>query len=241
MMINYNQNFPGDSHGLGFELDQRWYMGGLDSPRTAGHTGYTGTSIVIDPESRSFAILLTNRVHPTRNWGSTNPSRRAVGDALAHAMAVRSPDSGMSWYSGIGDAGTATLTTPTLTPRSGAVSLSYDTFVDTEAGYDLVGLQSSTDGANWQPVPVQVTGTGAPSGAVSQLSGGTRSWWHVTATLPASSGPVQLRWVYTTDPENTGRGVNIAGLRVSDGQGLLFDGDRHPAEFTASGWQLTNR
>ena len=52
MITNQNQLFPDDSHGLGFELDQRWYMGGLSSPTTAGHTGFTGTSIVIDNMSR---------------------------------------------------------------------------------------------------------------------------------------------------------------------------------------------
>jgi CubicO group peptidase (beta-lactamase class C family) len=32
--------------------------------RSFGHTGFTGTSIWIDPEHELFAILLTNRVHP---------------------------------------------------------------------------------------------------------------------------------------------------------------------------------
>ena len=88
MITNYNQAFPGDAHGLGFELDQRWYMDGLSGPRTAGHTGYTGTSIVIDFDSRSFAILLTNRVHPSRNWGSNNPARRVAAQGLALALGV---------------------------------------------------------------------------------------------------------------------------------------------------------
>src|SRR5690606_26306876 len=43
MLTNRNQEFPDDSHGLGFELDQSWYMGELSSPNTAGHTGFTGT------------------------------------------------------------------------------------------------------------------------------------------------------------------------------------------------------
>ena len=73
LITNYNQDFPGDAHGLGFELDQRWYMDALSGPRTAGHTGYTGTSIVIDFASRSFAILLTNRVHPSATGGATTP------------------------------------------------------------------------------------------------------------------------------------------------------------------------
>jgi len=34
-------------------------------PRTFGHTGFTGTSIWIDPDSRFWAVLLSNRVHPT--------------------------------------------------------------------------------------------------------------------------------------------------------------------------------
>ncbi len=34
-------------------------------PRSYGHTGYTGTSVWIDPDTNNFGILLTNRVHPT--------------------------------------------------------------------------------------------------------------------------------------------------------------------------------
>ena len=60
LITNVNQTFPGDDHGLGFELNQRWYAEGLSHPREAGHTGYTGTSLVIDFAARSFAILLTN-------------------------------------------------------------------------------------------------------------------------------------------------------------------------------------
>jgi CubicO group peptidase (beta-lactamase class C family) len=39
------------------------------SLRSYGHTGYTGTSVWVDPEHRIFVALLTNRVHPT----SENP------------------------------------------------------------------------------------------------------------------------------------------------------------------------
>jgi CubicO group peptidase (beta-lactamase class C family) len=35
-------------------------------PRSFGHTGFTGTSIWVDPDARVFAVLLTNRVYPTR-------------------------------------------------------------------------------------------------------------------------------------------------------------------------------
>ena len=237
MLTDYNQNFPGDSHGLGFELDQRWYMGRLDSARTAGHTGFTGTTIVIDPVSRSIALQFSNRVHPTRNWGSTNPARRAVADGLANSMAVRAPNGGPSWYAGIGNATTATLTTPTLTTRGGPVTVTYDTFVDTEPSFDLVTLQSSTDGTTWTNVPVTATGPGAPQGQADALSGGTRQWWRVSAQLPATTGPLQLRWHYATDTAYTGRGVNVSGVRVADQRGTLFRGD----ELTGVNWVLTNR
>src|SRR5699024_3509970 len=91
MITNENEEFPGDAHGLGFELNQRWYMSGLTSIRTAGHTGFTGTSLVIDFNSASFVILLTNRVHPSREWGSINPARRSAADGMADAMSIE-PD-----------------------------------------------------------------------------------------------------------------------------------------------------
>ena len=106
---NENVAFPGNSHGLGFELDQRWYMDALLGPETAGHTGFTGTSIVIDRACKSFVILLTNRVHPSRNWGSNNPARRAVARDLALRPPGAAAGGPTAWFSGMGDARTATL------------------------------------------------------------------------------------------------------------------------------------
>jgi CubicO group peptidase (beta-lactamase class C family) len=99
MITDYNQAFPGHSHGLGFELDQRIFMNGLSGPRTAGHTGYTGTSLVIDFDSRSFVVLLTNRVHPSRNWGSNQVTRRAVALGFALSLAVLPRQGRDAWFS----------------------------------------------------------------------------------------------------------------------------------------------
>lgn len=41
--------------------------GNLFSPKSYGHTGYTGTSFWVDPQKNLFVIFLTNRVYPTRN------------------------------------------------------------------------------------------------------------------------------------------------------------------------------
>jgi CubicO group peptidase (beta-lactamase class C family) len=52
--------------GLGFSLDQPWFMGDLAGRGAAGHTGFTGTSLVLDPATDTFLVLLTNAVHPRR-------------------------------------------------------------------------------------------------------------------------------------------------------------------------------
>ncbi len=119
MITNENTEFGSNAHGLGFELDQRWYMGGLSSLRTAGHTGYTGTSLVIDFASRSFVILLTNRVHPSRSWGSVNPARVAAAQGLAESLAVRPREGRTAWFSGTANARTATLTVVRFRLRHG--------------------------------------------------------------------------------------------------------------------------
>ena len=93
MLADHNPAFPGSGHGLGFELCRPGYMGALTAPGTAGHTGFTGTSLVIDPAAGSFVILLTNRVHPSRDRGSINPVRQAVASALARAAGTNpAPD-----------------------------------------------------------------------------------------------------------------------------------------------------
>lgn len=52
------------------------------SPRSFGHTGYTGTSIWIDPEKQLYVILLSNRVNPTSANQKIFPLRRSVADAV---------------------------------------------------------------------------------------------------------------------------------------------------------------
>ena len=52
------------------------------TPSSYGHTGYTGTSMWIDPERDVFVILLTNRVNPTRENNKHLALRRAVADIV---------------------------------------------------------------------------------------------------------------------------------------------------------------
>jgi CubicO group peptidase (beta-lactamase class C family) len=95
MTVNVNGTLPAlddvhpgrsSSHGLGLEVDQPWFMGRLTSPRTSGHTGFTGTELVVEPRRRLVLVLLTNRAHPNWSWANPDPTRVAVANALADAI-----------------------------------------------------------------------------------------------------------------------------------------------------------
>ena len=61
--------------------------GDLAGPNSYGHTGFTGTSLWVDPDAGRYVVLLTNRVHPTRAERGFTPLRRAVHDAAFAASA----------------------------------------------------------------------------------------------------------------------------------------------------------
>ena len=56
------------------------------SPAAFGHTGFTGTSLWVDPVRDLYVVLLTNRVHPTRTNEAILGVRPAVHDAVVHAL-----------------------------------------------------------------------------------------------------------------------------------------------------------
>jgi CubicO group peptidase (beta-lactamase class C family) len=60
--------------------------GSLFSERSFGHTGFTGTSMWIDPARGVYAILLTNRVHPKRDREGIGAVRAEVADAVERAF-----------------------------------------------------------------------------------------------------------------------------------------------------------
>ncbi|MFD9247839.1 serine hydrolase, partial [Streptomyces sp. NPDC059556] len=234
MFTDFNTAFPGDEHGLGFELYQHWYMGAMATPRTAGHTGFTGTSLVLDPTTDAFLIVLGNSVHPVRSWRSGSAPRVAAADNLARAVPVR-PDRGRtSWFSGMASATTATLTLP---PVPGAARLECALWWDTEPGADTAVLEASADGGTtWRPVPFTTDGrTEHPAGTVGGWSGRV---WH-TVSAPLSGTDALLRWRCTTDQRYVGRGVYVDGLRLHDGAGRPVFDEARPADgarITADGW-----
>ncbi|AIR96625.1 serine hydrolase domain-containing protein [Streptomyces glaucescens] len=244
MFTDFNTAFPGDEHGLGFELYQHWYMGALATPRTAGHTGFTGTSLVLDPTTDSFLVVLGNSVHPVRGWRSGSAPRVAAGNNLARAVPVRPVRGRTAWFSGMASATAATLTLPALDTSAGGARLRCLLWWDTEPGADSLVLQASADGgASWQPVPFTTSRPGddpteRPSGAVGGWSG--RVWHRLTAALPAARA-LTLRWRYATDRLYVGRGVYVDAVRVAAGGAVLFDEARpaDAARIAAAGWSAS--
>lgn len=58
------------------------------SDKAFGHSGFTGTSLWIDPERDVFIVFLSNRVHPDGK-GLSNPTAALVGDAASQTLAPR--------------------------------------------------------------------------------------------------------------------------------------------------------
>ena len=76
---------PGFRHGLGVRIGDPASMGPLAAGGAFGHTGFTGTSLVVDRSRKLVLVLLTNRVHPRREWSDIAPVRQALA-ALASTM-----------------------------------------------------------------------------------------------------------------------------------------------------------
>lgn len=76
--------------GLGWDLESGYAtnQGDLFGPAAFGHTGYTGTSLVIDPETETVVIFLTNSVHP-EDKGDIISMRSRVANIVAGSILVK--------------------------------------------------------------------------------------------------------------------------------------------------------
>ncbi len=78
---------PGSSRALGWDTMLPTSSCGTRLSETAiGHTGFTGTSLWIDWERDLYVVLLTNRVHPTRENNRLKAIRPAFHDAVVEAV-----------------------------------------------------------------------------------------------------------------------------------------------------------
>lgn len=79
---------PGSSRALGWDtMRTTSSCGSSMSPEAVGHTGFTGTSLWIDPRLDLYVVLLTNRVHPRADANDAiQHVRRAVHDAVVSGL-----------------------------------------------------------------------------------------------------------------------------------------------------------
>jgi CubicO group peptidase (beta-lactamase class C family) len=81
--ITRASDIPGSSRALGWDtMLPTSSCGTRMSAGAFGHTGFTGTSLWIDPEREIYVVLLTNRVHPSRENVAINRIRPAFHDAV---------------------------------------------------------------------------------------------------------------------------------------------------------------
>jgi CubicO group peptidase (beta-lactamase class C family) len=78
---------PGSSRALGWDtMLPTSSCGTRMSPRAIGHTGFTGTSLWIDPEHDVYCVLLTNRVLASNSSDDIQQVRRAFHDAVGETL-----------------------------------------------------------------------------------------------------------------------------------------------------------
>lgn len=78
---------PGSSRALGWDTRlPTSSCGARMSVEAFGHTGFTGTSLWLDPVHDAYVVLLTNRVHPSRTNEKIRAIRPALHDAIIEAL-----------------------------------------------------------------------------------------------------------------------------------------------------------
>lgn len=90
---------PGDTparqhRGLGWDIATPFShpRGRGFGPGSFGHTGFTGTSIWVDPATQTFVIILTSRLHPLGAKGNATPIRAEVATLASAAILDRPKD-----------------------------------------------------------------------------------------------------------------------------------------------------
>ena len=87
------QKLARSSRAVGWDTPSQGRSAGtLLSANAFGHTGFTGTSIWIDPSRELFMILLTNRVYPSRKNNAIREIRGHFADSVIKAIEASSKE-----------------------------------------------------------------------------------------------------------------------------------------------------
>ncbi|WP_186667762.1 serine hydrolase domain-containing protein [Sporosarcina sp. BP05] len=211
LLQNENAAFPGDDHGLGWELGQGWYMDALsEGTYSFGHTGYTGTSIVVSPNNKTIAILLTNRVHPSRATVSTNQTRRLFVRQVADAIPVSIPGKDSAWFAGYGDNVNRMMEADLALEKNAKLTFRTWHMLENESDFGFVEVLN--DGV-WEKLAL--------------FAGTSNGWVNQELIIPMKAS--KLRFSYQTDSTVNGRGLYILNPLLNS---------KHKLSFTTNEWQL---
>jgi len=134
--------------GLGWDIDSPYSSnrGELFPIGSYGHTGFTGTSIWIDPFTKSYVILMTNSVHPNRGK-NLSPLRARVATIAAAAIGVDAPGVSVVGYNET-DAHSRRMIDPNHTVLTGLDVLEAEKFAPLQGRH--VGLITNQTGLDRQ-------------------------------------------------------------------------------------------
>jgi uncharacterized protein YbbC (DUF1343 family) len=122
--------------GFGWDIDSPFSSnrGDLLPVGGYGHTGFTGTSMWIDPTTQTYIILLTNAVHP--RGGSAVALRSKVATAVAAALPLTTSEKEASRWENITGYNEAQSALRRMSVRNGSVKTGID--VLEEHGFDVL-------------------------------------------------------------------------------------------------------
>jgi uncharacterized protein YbbC (DUF1343 family)/CubicO group peptidase (beta-lactamase class C family) len=131
---------PPTSHvlrGFGWDIDSPFssVRGDLLPVGSFGHTGFTGTSLWIDPTTRTFIIILSNAVHP-RGKGNAIALRSKIATAVAAALPRTAQEASTIQCANITGYNEAQTAARRITSRNGTVRTGIDVLED--HGFDLI-------------------------------------------------------------------------------------------------------
>src|SRR6202030_2554060 len=123
--------------GFGWDIDSPFSSnrGDLLPVGSYGHTGFTGTSMWIDPTTQTYIILLTNAVHP-RGKGNAIALRSKVATAVAAALPLTAGEKEALRWVGITGYNEAQSAARRMNSRNGSVKNGID--VLEEHGFDVL-------------------------------------------------------------------------------------------------------
>ena len=144
--------------GFGWDIDSPYSSnrGDLLPVGSFGHTGFTGTSLWIDPTTRTYIIVLTNAVHP-RGKGSAVALRSKIATAVAAALPLTAAEKNALHFESITGYNEAETGARRVASRNGEVRTGIDVLeahgfdlIQGTAGKKKIGLLTNQTGVDSQ-------------------------------------------------------------------------------------------